>query len=285
MHAKPFEWLFSPPTEPDQWADFSCWLQDNSKPLYWITGKAGAGKSTLMRFILDDVETRKLLKIWSNGTRLLTASFFFWNSGTEMHMPHEGMVRSLLYQTIEQAPKLIPVAFPRRVLDGMLFGGYILGQHEWTWTWTWEELMEAFEILLDRGTEKYKTMFFINGIDEFKGDTRVLIEFVQRLERPGVKICTSSRPWDQFRDAFGQRPNLCVEVLTYQDIKGFVTSKLSESLAFVDYEFSNPGYSDSLIKNVCDRFDGAFLWVWTYKNVWTVFQRTWKHFSKRCCGL
>jgi hypothetical protein len=48
-HAKTFRWIFEPPSPGQDWADVSQWLQGKDTPIYWITGKPGAGKSTLMR--------------------------------------------------------------------------------------------------------------------------------------------------------------------------------------------------------------------------------------------
>jgi hypothetical protein len=258
-HRKTFEWLFLPPMEPERWANFPDFLQDESKQLYWITGKPGAGKSTLMRFLLDHPKKSDLLNLWSNGKTVLTAFFFFWNSGTKMQMSYEGLVRSLLYQLLKQAPELIPIVFPYRVLDGMLFGTYIFG-HD-AWSWSWEELIGAFRVLLRESRKVYNLFLLVDGMDEFQDNPSELIEFVKGLQMPGVKICASSRPWNQFQDAFGHGPQLRVEWLTSGDIKQFVVSRLTRSPAFLDYEVSDPGYSTRLIETVCEKSDGVFLWV------------------------
>ena len=61
-YEKTFEWIFHPPTtSTNQWTSFSEWISQDSS-LYWITGRAGAGKSTLMRFIYDHPQTRENLQ-------------------------------------------------------------------------------------------------------------------------------------------------------------------------------------------------------------------------------
>lgn len=43
-----FQWIFEKPTN-SLWADFVAWMRDSNAGLYWITGKPGSGKSTLMK--------------------------------------------------------------------------------------------------------------------------------------------------------------------------------------------------------------------------------------------
>ncbi|KAF3046204.1 hypothetical protein E8E11_008845 [Didymella keratinophila] len=258
-YQKTFEWLFLPPVEPAQWTDYVHWLRHSNDSLYWITGKAGAGKSTLMRFIFENTQTQALLEEWSGGSPLTVASFFFWNAGTELQKSFEGLLRSLISQILEAAPRLISVAFPRRVLDGMLLGRWIFQQE--AWTWSWDELLKALDNLLDEASKTAKVAIFIDGMDEFQGKPPDVIDFVRRLAKTNVKVCASSRPWNQFRDAFGHGPHLRVERLTRRDIETYVTSNLTQSKAFKDYEGSNPGYAEELINSVCEKSDGVFLWV------------------------
>ncbi|KAF2995684.1 hypothetical protein E8E13_002973 [Curvularia kusanoi] len=147
-----------------------------------------------------------------------------------------------------------------RVLDIMLFGE-ITWKTE-LWTWSREELTKAFNNLIEEVSKTCNIMIFIDGMDEFCGDLLDVIEFVQGLCRtPGVKVCASSRPWNRFRDSFEHQPHLQVERLTYNDIHEYVDSKLRASATFQGYESSHPGFPASLIKDVCDKADGVFLWV------------------------
>lgn len=68
-----------------QWDNFSDWLHGD-QGFYWITGKPGSGKSTLMKFLFNDKRTKAAATKWSGPNELVTAGFFFWNSGTTMQM-------------------------------------------------------------------------------------------------------------------------------------------------------------------------------------------------------
>ncbi|KAG6365826.1 hypothetical protein INS49_000002 [Diaporthe citri] len=61
---------------------FTGWLSDG-KGIFHISGKPGAGKSTLMKFLVESDEVRKYLNIWLGEKELIFASFFFWRHGTE----------------------------------------------------------------------------------------------------------------------------------------------------------------------------------------------------------
>jgi hypothetical protein len=65
-HPETFEWAFSVPAEQQAWSDLSGWLKEGSG-VYWVSGKAGSGKSTFMKHLVDDKQKRlyQLLRIWA----------------------------------------------------------------------------------------------------------------------------------------------------------------------------------------------------------------------------
>ncbi len=60
-HEKTYRWIFEPPQTPGNvpsnappWSNFVNWLeQDDRSQIYWVTGKPGSGKSTLMKYIVE----------------------------------------------------------------------------------------------------------------------------------------------------------------------------------------------------------------------------------------
>lgn len=87
-----FQWVFDI-------AEFSRWLQAGSG-LFWIHGKPGSGKSTLMKYIFNSKETWELLHNWKAGSLELTAAFFFHYRGTAIQKSFEGVLRSLITQIL-----------------------------------------------------------------------------------------------------------------------------------------------------------------------------------------
>lgn len=76
-----------------------------------------------------------------------------------------------------------------------------------------------------------------------------------------VKICISSRPWNVYEEAFGNRPKMYIHDLTRGDIRTYVSDRLCEHPQWPYLMDSNPADSQWLIEEIIDRCDGVFLWV------------------------
>jgi len=110
-----FSWIFlAPPTDDaHRWDDFSVYLRFHSTRPFFINGKAGSGKSTLMKYIVGHHDTHSLLSDWafSNHKKLFVAEFFFWRLGTPLQKNKTGLLRGLLYKVLHAYPELIPDVF------------------------------------------------------------------------------------------------------------------------------------------------------------------------------
>ncbi|KAI0809323.1 hypothetical protein GGR55DRAFT_689505 [Xylaria sp. FL0064] len=223
-HENTLQWLFK-----DNWLE-------SSEQLYWITGKAGSGKSTLMKYISKSDGTTDggskcdtYLEKWAGSKdALLVASFYFWASGTSMQASQSGLFRSLLFQLLTKRPKLIQRVAPQD-LRVMLYN--------------------SIKILVEE--EKSKVCLFIDGLDEYNGDHHELISICQALSQlQNVKMY-----------AFNQMPNLMLQEFTYPDIKSFVVSKFTENNGFRRLQFRESTYADTLLENITEKSSGVFLWV------------------------
>lgn len=116
-HSQTFQWIFQSPENSSQyaegrrWDDFPEWLEQKNG-LYWVNGKAGSGKSTLMKYAFNNPKTKTYLNTWAGTSKSCVVAFYFWNSGTDQQRSQSGLFRSLLYDTLRQAPELIPVILP-----------------------------------------------------------------------------------------------------------------------------------------------------------------------------
>ncbi|KAL7937859.1 hypothetical protein V8C35DRAFT_290115 [Trichoderma chlorosporum] len=95
-----FDWIFD-----DRSAGLSKWLQDG-QGVFWISGKPGSGKSTLMKLIVNDPRTGELLNRWTSKATMITAHFFFHHRGSPVQKSLSGLLRSILSQILEHKPEL-----------------------------------------------------------------------------------------------------------------------------------------------------------------------------------
>ena len=70
-------------------ANFCAWLRslDRKSDFFWISGKPGAGKSTLMKFLVHHPLLLKNLEQWAGSHTLVKAHFYFWNHGSKWKGP------------------------------------------------------------------------------------------------------------------------------------------------------------------------------------------------------
>lgn len=274
-HEKTFQWIFEKEKQQDvSWASFCQWLEAPDEKLYWITGKAGSGKSTLMSFVSqppagDNSSTQPnssesqppcfpFLKKWAGSQPLLIASFYFWAVGSPMQRSKEGMLRTLLHELLKQAePEAIAMIAPASWEALCLFD-------EDPRQYSEDLLLTMLSRALHHLSEDHKICIFIDGLDEFKGQHGDLVEFFRDVllvrEHP-IKLCISSRPWQVFEDAFQDKPSLKLEALTLPDITAYIQSHLHPDPAFALLKTLEPSFSDNLVRNIAAKADGVFLWV------------------------
>ncbi|KAK4459685.1 hypothetical protein QBC42DRAFT_273894 [Cladorrhinum samala] len=260
-HESTFRWVFEDePNHQKPWHNLKQWLRSDHQ-VYWITGKAGSGKSTLMKFIsqpteLDhDPRCMPYLREWSGSKPLAFASFYFWAAGTELQTSQEGLFRTLLYQILEQNPVLISELFPKRWAALCLFD-------QDTKYFTDEELRLCLSALVERLSPTTNLCFFIDGLDEFDGDHANLIGLLKgMIDRSSIKLCVASRPWVVFEESLKNEPSLRLEDLTFNDIKHYATCRLQNNADFALHQRQNPEFINSLVGNVVHKASGVFLWV------------------------
>ena len=255
-HQSTSEWIFSGPTNQHvrKWCLFSAWLRSSEK-VYWITGKPGSGKSTLMKFISQHPQTRSNLSAWSEGLPLLTVYFYFWNSGGEVQMSLHGFFRTVVYTILSKNPSLVKESFARRWEHSMLVG-------DDTRDWTLKELSNAFHDLLQRSGTQYKLCLFIDGLDEYNGNHQEFVDLLSTvISRNNVKLCVASRPWPVFENAFSTGSHLMLQDLTFPDIVRFTWERFHSHRGFQNLLILEAEYAGKLALEISRKADGVFLWV------------------------
>lgn len=252
-----FEWIFQQPqSENRQWTSFSDWLrEDSDQRIYWITGKAGAGKSTLMKFICHHQATRDLCYEWAGNERLLHARFYSCDSSNSLQSSQEGLLRSLLYQVLRQDQHFAARAFPDQWEMFSLLGS----QPDSPMTVPY--LQQGLERVIKSSPDS-RFAFFVDGLDEFRGDPNALAAFFQKLTlSTNIKVCLSARPWTNFKKSYGFGPNLRLEELNYPDIVQFTQSSLEKSTDFTHFCKQSPKQAQALVEATAEKASGGFVWV------------------------
>jgi NACHT domain len=261
-HHSTFEWVFRPSSESGgRWTNLVQWLRgtEGGQNVYWVTGKAGSGKSTLMRYLYEAHQTKGHLKVWAGDSNLLTACCFFWNPGNAIQKSLNGLPRTLLHELLAESPDCIKLVAPWR------WRSLELGA-KFQEPWTDSELLNVLDGFFQHNITDTRICVFVDGLDEFYGtdETREdLIILLKNLARnDNAKICLSSRPWNIFEDAFGHGPMLRLEDLTHRDIQHYVDDKLTQHCRFQVLKRCYNAECMSLIDCIVAKASGVFPWVY-----------------------
>lgn len=222
-------------------ADYTGWrnpdYMNDHHGFMWIKSKPGAGKSTLMKFLLESTQTR-----YPDDTAL---SFFFNARGDAYGKSLIGLYRHLLYQLLSSVRRLIPSVIDD--VSRLASSG-----------WQIETLRNIFRTaVLDLQSERVTC--FIDALDESSEDeVRDLIDFFEDLGNDVVakgitfRVCFSSRHYPHVELVKCQYLNMDNQPEHQQDITLYVRSKL---------RLSKGAISDEILVSIQQRAQGVFLWV------------------------
>ncbi|KAM5350282.1 hypothetical protein ACJ41O_006787 [Fusarium nematophilum] len=254
-HNKTFDWIFRRPEASNApWDNLPEWLEAGAG-CYWVNGKAASGKSTLMKFIYSDPRLKQHLHVWSSDLPLVTVSFFFWFLGTSLQKSRLGLLRSLLFDILSARPELMPLVMPELCQKASRLGqneGKTLSEP------TFAEVTRWFRRLSDVTANSYRICILIDGLDEFQGDHRELVDFLLDIcsNSSSIKMIVSSRPISDCAQALSSYPNLRLQDLTQGDIRRFAKDLLEEKIETLD----GPEWT-SIIDEMVEKSSGVFLWV------------------------
>jgi hypothetical protein len=238
-----YEWIFNQDTEEDEkeqanLGKFKRWL-GSDEPYFWINGKAGSGKSSLMSFVKSDKRTAEALESWAGPRELHIFGFFFWRPGSDLQKSITGLLQTLLYQLVRKKPVII---------GGLFSEDRTLVHSVWTETTLLRTIAQALSLY---GNDSL--FLLIDGLDEFEGPYLRMLDTLFKLKSgPNVKICLSSRPETALVKRLGAFPSLCLQDINRRDIESFVrrTLKPHQDVA-----------NDEIIFDVVGRSEGIFLWA------------------------
>ncbi|KAL1598069.1 hypothetical protein SLS59_007079 [Nothophoma quercina] len=237
-HAKTCRWLL----KSEQYLD---WLDtaklDGHHGFLWIKGKAGTGKSTLMKYAL--VNARKTMKDH------IVLSFFFNARGEEIEKSTFGTYRSLLLQLLERLPAL------QGVFDSLsLSTSKLTADLQWS--------IETLKTLLEQAIRSLgdsSVVCFIDALDECEEEqVRDMIQFFERIGDLAVsndirfQVCFSSRHYPHVTIRHGLELVLEGQEGHSQDISNYVETEL---------KIGKSKTAQRVRAELQEKASGIFMWV------------------------
>ncbi|KAF4996788.1 hypothetical protein FGRMN_4264 [Fusarium graminum] len=221
------------------------WLASD-KSLAWITGYPGSGKSTLMKFVADHQDTRKLLQTWAGNRDLLVVSHYFDAMGGPIQRSSEGLLRSLVCGIISAKPRLFS-----ELSQDTLEASSIASLPS---TYGFAPIMDR----IARNIFPVNVCFFIDGLDEYGGDHIYICQLIEKIASlPFVKLCVSSRPLAVFVDSLDilYEEKLSLHTINRDDIELYVRDQIYQHRT----SSSGPSYERS--GAIVEKSKGIFLWA------------------------
>ncbi|KAK1240068.1 hypothetical protein MKX08_007510, partial [Trichoderma sp. CBMAI-0020] len=235
-HAKTCKWLIKHQAYLD-WLDPS--QLESHHGFLWIKGKAGIGKSTLMKFALTDAQKKmKDKKI---------IAFYFNARGADLEKCTLGMYRSLLLQLLEQLPELqsiihsFPIAATRK-----------------DYSWNIQQLKSLFEEAI-HSIKDDAVICFIDALDECNEDEiRDMVSFFQNVGEfttsNDIKflVCFSSRHYPHISKKNALHLVLEGQEGHNQDISSYIHSEL---------KIGKSKFAEDIRATVQRKSAGIFMWI------------------------
>lgn len=253
QYGSTYEWIFKSGDSSSRAAPFHDWLASDDN-LFWISGKPGSGKSSLVNYIHQELQTPsaalELLEQQVAPAKLQVLAFLFYRpSHSALQKSLQGMWRSLCFQIVSSDRELgrqllsddnVPQALRQRFSQGLDVGSPWLTAH-----------LEALFMHITMKSSK-KFFLLLDGLDEAEEDHFRLLETVQELSSM-LRICCSSRPIQPFQSNLLKYKSLKVQDLTFSDIHDVVSQRLQQRL-------QNPTALD-FSRRIAERAEGVFLWA------------------------
>jgi hypothetical protein len=256
-NADSLDWVWSlPPGH----ASLTSWLSNRSG-VFWIHGKPGSGKSTLMNYLKDHPKTEHYLNKASDRDWVVLRFFFDFRARNGVANDFNGLLRLFLYQLALKVPGLSPSIAKFGKMD------MLQPEAQQELHWTPAKLREA--LLCGLKTCSMNICMLIDGLDEFEGTGKNMMDMIECFQQIDsldndhrrMKICIASRPDPLIVTAFGASSGFKLQDYNDRGINLYISNRLKIAAQDPD----TPAYTESHLAEFSDeiatRAHGIFLWA------------------------
>lgn len=225
--------------------DYVKWLSECAG-LLWVQGTPGAGKSTVMKFIVDDLETK------SGDSTQIIASYFFHGRGTAMQKAAVGLYRSLLHQLLTKMPQYL--ASLTEIFEERCRQKGLPGED---WTWGEDELRDKIASIVLKASRGRPITVCVDALDECGSDAATSLvlyarNLVLQARNSGchLRICFACRYYPSLNAT--KSNTICVEKQNSSDIRSILDTVLQ-------------GFAEdsriAIAGKISERANGVFQWA------------------------
>ncbi|KAI6361175.1 hypothetical protein MCOR25_006546 [Pyricularia grisea] len=244
-----------------KWDSLPDWLRQSADVhTYWISGKPGSGKTTLMKYIISDPRTQMYLDQWSSGAVIIP--HFIWRLGTSMQQSIKGLLCSLLYQLLLN---------DKLAIDHILQTGCDTSIKDSDTDWSVAELKSTLQLALRQAT--HAVCIFIDGLDEVlpSDGTLALLVTINWLRSSAIgskkiKFCLGSRTEPLFEARLCFHPNIRLQDLNRKDLHHYADAEVNFNKDYAALQLTIgptewPRLKEQIIEDLVRKAEGVFLWL------------------------
>ena len=217
-----------------QWRDRKL---DSDSNIFWLKGKPGTGKSTIMKTILKHLEDK--------DPKSIVLSFFFNARGQSLEQSIEGLYRTMLHQLFSRVPSLLATTKTEQTYA-----------HKPTWT---TEMLRGLFSDAVLGLRQERVILVVDALDEGdEQEVRSMLESARNLARSAhtnkvsLGICLASRHYPNITMPGCQEVVVEEQAKHDEDIARYIRGTL-----ILDYEPRSYNFAEAIAR----RARGVFLWV------------------------
>ncbi|KAF8533438.1 hypothetical protein BDD12DRAFT_760981 [Trichophaea hybrida] len=257
QHEGSLEWLW-------KHAQYQLWSASKCSSLLFVEWKPGSGKSTLTKYFKENLADKE-----PNACSSTVAHYFYTYRGIELESTHENMLRSILYQILEQDESIF-FYLQRTFREARGVQEVHRGNIS---KWPYKSLKDVLSSFANLPSTK-PIYLILDAIDESEeGDRRDIIELLCNLcseeNRCHIKVFLASRPVAELNGHIRKHYHLIkLQDENKDEISQFADDFLSKDLGLTG---SDRGEARDYI---VDNARGVFVWVALVKKELRIYIET-----------